>query len=127
MLKQLPTSVYSSPDGSCFLALMDGHATPVLRAFHWSTFGTSEGIPLDLSMISSGQSLELSSFIIRKNVHLLILDSHEKRCHSIILDITAKNTEFMFKQKGARVHASEDKKRAIHNSIIDCHLEVWTR
>lgn len=125
-LKQLPSSVYSSPDGSCFLALMPEQDGPVLRVFHWSTFGTSDGIPLDLSITLNAQSLGLSSFVSRKNVHLLVLDPYERSCHSIVLNITTRNTQFTFTQKSARSQATENNINA-HNSLIDCHSEVWTR
>ena len=125
-LKQAPSSVYSSPDGSCFIALMPEQDGPVLRAFHWSTFGTSDGIPLDLPIIPNAQSLGLSSFVTRENVHLVVLDSYEKSCRSIVLNITTRNTQFTFTQKSARSQATENNTRA-HNSLIDCHSEVWTR
>ncbi|KIK76912.1 hypothetical protein PAXRUDRAFT_28892 [Paxillus rubicundulus Ve08.2h10] len=38
-LHHVPMSVYSSPDGSCFLAAITDGATTRITAHHWSTFG----------------------------------------------------------------------------------------
>jgi hypothetical protein len=63
----------------------------------------------------------------RKRIQLIGLDVVDHRCRSISLDITRKVTEFMFKEKGSRVISRGHTDSTVHNSIIDCHAEVWTR
>jgi hypothetical protein len=123
--QQLPSALYSSPDGSCFLAVTKHDHTPTLRAYHWATFGMSEGIPIDLPTVP-GQ-LVLTSFVNRISVHLLCLDTPRQSCRSFALDITKKATEFMLKQKGTRVQCTKESTGSLHNSLVECHSEVWTR
>ncbi|KAF9231472.1 hypothetical protein BU15DRAFT_68308 [Melanogaster broomeanus] len=109
-LKQIPVSVYSSPD-----------------AYHWSTFGTTEGILLEVPQLQADDSLCLTSLINKNAVHLVRLDVAGHRCDSIALDITRKVTEFMFKEKGTRTAKTNVTNVTAHNSLIDCHADVWAR
>jgi len=122
-LRQLPSAVYSSPDGSCFIT----STASVLHAYHWATFGASEGVPLQLPMIQYSQDLLLTSLVNRNNVHLLTLDLAKQCCQSVVLDITKRSTELTFKQKGFKVQGNKDEPRGFHNPLVDCHSEVWTR
>lgn len=97
-----------------------------MRAYHWSTFGSTQGILIPLTK-AEDDNFAISSLVKRTNVHLIGLDTSARRCHSIALGITRKATEFTFKEKGKNtLHGSGDKKIA-HNCFIDCHAEVWTR
>ncbi len=46
---------------------------------------------------------------------------------SIAIDITKKLTEFMFKEHGNRNASNNKARQTLHNSLIDCHAEVWSR
>ncbi|KAI0921705.1 hypothetical protein AcW2_006594 [Taiwanofungus camphoratus] len=125
-LQQIPDKVFSTPDGSCFLVVNCGEGHPCMRAYHWSTFGSTQGILIPLTK-AEDDNFAISSLVKRTNVHLIGLDTSARRCHSIALGITRKATEFTFKEKGKNtLHGSGDKKIA-HNCFIDCHAEVWTR
>ena len=97
----------------------------VLHVYHWTTFGTSEGIPLPLPTVRQNQDLLLTSLVNRNNVYLLFLDLSKQCCQSVALDITKRSTEFTFKQKGFK--DNKDEPRGFHNPLVDCHSEVWTR
>ena len=71
--------------------------------------------------------LVLTSFGHRGSVHLLALDAEAHRCQSVVLDISKKVTEFMFKEKGITKASPDSTQTTIHNCLIDCHAEVWTR
>ena len=73
------------------------------------------------------QLLVLTSLVNRNSVHLVQLDLSTHGCHSIALDITRKVTEFMFKEKGAKIASGANPNLTVHNCLIDCHAEVWTR
>jgi hypothetical protein len=85
----------------------------------------SEGILVDLPAVPDNQVL--TSFVTRNTVHLLCLDIPGHCFRSFALDITKKATEFMFKQKGRKAQRKDDSAGTLHNSLIDCHSDVWTR
>ncbi|KAF8840154.1 hypothetical protein BDN67DRAFT_684784 [Paxillus ammoniavirescens] len=126
-LKQIPVSVYSSPDASCFIV---SHKLPSglrLTAFHWSTFGATDGIPLDIPQLQVNDSLCLTSLANDNAVHLLRLDVAGQQCESVALDITRRMTEFALNEKGARTSTTSGTDVTTHNSLIDCHADVWAR
>ncbi|KAF9220065.1 hypothetical protein BS17DRAFT_739840 [Gyrodon lividus] len=123
-LKQIPVAVYSSPDGSCLIVSHHHSSGPRLTAYHWSTFGTTEGIPLEVPQLQVDDSLCLTSLTNKNEVHLVRLNVVGHRCDSVALDITRKVTEFTFKEKGARTNVTDVTAR---NSLIDCHADVWAR
>ncbi|KAJ7504160.1 hypothetical protein B0H11DRAFT_1709774, partial [Mycena galericulata] len=125
-LPRAPISAYSSPDGAClFLSYENEYGSLSFCAYHWDTFGSSQGIDLGQLQVPIS-SLSLTSLVNRRNVHLIGLGNGV--CESIALDITKKATEFMFKEAMA-VQSPEKKKHAAvtHNCLIDCHSDVWTR
>jgi len=126
-LQQIPIAVYSSPDGSCLLVSHAKGSVSSLTAYHWSTFGSTEGISLGIGDLPVEQALILTSLVNRNSVHLVQLDLSARRCHSFALDITRKVTEFMFKEKGVKIASGENVNLTMHNCLIDCHAEVWTR
>ncbi|KAF9228234.1 hypothetical protein BS17DRAFT_850512 [Gyrodon lividus] len=125
-LHRVPTGVYSSPDGSCFVAAISDGTTTRITAYHWSTFGSNEGIPLSIGDWAGEDDLVLTSLVRRNAVYLLKLDLASQACSSVALDITRKVTEFMFKEKDGR-GLSRDAHFTAHNCVMDCHAEVWTR
>ncbi|KIJ14073.1 hypothetical protein PAXINDRAFT_100399 [Paxillus involutus ATCC 200175] len=126
-LKQIPVSVYSSPDASCLIVSHHHSSGLRLTAYHWSTFGTTDGIPLDVPQLPLDDSLCLTSLTNKSAVHLLRLDIAGQRCESFALGITRKVTEFTFKEKGIRTSTTSTAKVTAHNSLIDCHADVWAR
>ncbi|KAG6331499.1 hypothetical protein ID866_7590 [Astraeus odoratus] len=106
-LRQVPSSVQSTPDGSCLLVSHENATQLVLTAYHWSSFGSTEGIELSVPSIPVGEPFVLTSLVSRTAVHLLWLDFSVRRCQSYALNITRRVTEFMFREKVNR--------------------EVWTR
>lgn len=125
-LDRLPVNAMSSPDGAClFLAFKEtDDSAPTTRAYHWSTFGSGDGIALDLSM--ANEAALLTSVVNRNIVHLLWLDASQQFIRSYALDITKKVTEFSFQEKGATA-SSHGAVQTVHNSLIECHADVWTR
>ncbi|KAH7882014.1 hypothetical protein F5I97DRAFT_1939518 [Phlebopus sp. FC_14] len=125
-LHEVPAAVHSSPDGSCFLAFFNSASGSRVTAFHWSTFGSTEGLALSIPSFSGGDPLSMTSMVNRTNVHLVKLDTAMHACQSVALDITRKVTEFMFKEKGIKGQSARTTFTA-HNCLLDCHVEVWTR
>ena len=128
-LEQVPYSVSSTPDGACLLVAQANGNELAVTAYHWNTFGSTEGILLDLAPLKVENGPVVTSLINRTAVHVIALDFEGHACRSHALDITRKVTEFTFKKKGARGSARH---RAgggstAHNCLIDCHAEVWTR
>lgn len=122
-LERTPVAAYASPDGACLLlSYPDKH----LVAYHWSTFGSTEGIALDCSSLPADTFI-LTSIVNRSSVHLVGLDPENHLCESIALDITKKVTEFTFKERGAKASRENGGNSTVHNCLIDCHSDVWTR
>jgi hypothetical protein len=120
-------SIFASPDGSCVVAAFNHEGAGTLRAYHWSNFGSSEGIPLDIGTLPLNSAV-LSSMVTRSNVHFVGLDLPRHECRSVALLITRKNTEFSFQEmKNSLKSVPMRTLTTAHNCLIDCHAEVWTR
>ncbi|KAI9455502.1 hypothetical protein HD554DRAFT_2207426 [Boletus coccyginus] len=127
-LEQVPYSVSSTPDGACLVVAQIKGNDLAMTAYHWSTFGSAEGIPLDLAPLTVENGPIVTSLVDRAAVHVVGLDFEAHACRSHALDITRKVTEFTFKEKGAqRSSARRLGNATAHNCLIDCHAEVWTR
>ncbi|KAI5998963.1 hypothetical protein F5J12DRAFT_784806 [Pisolithus orientalis] len=126
-LPQVPTGVHCTPDGSCVLVLQPHESELAVTAYHWSSFGSTEGISLNIPDLPVGEPLVVTSLIKRTAVHLLKLDLSTRCCQSYALDITRRHTEFMFRERVNRNSTSERAHETAHNCLIDCHSEVWTR
>ncbi|KAI0723140.1 hypothetical protein C8Q76DRAFT_671490 [Earliella scabrosa] len=130
-LPRVPEAVYTTPDGSCFFAV--DPASPdsdqlTLRAYHWSSFGSSEGIEVVLPELFRGlNNFVLTSFLSRNNVYLLGLHPEEHALRSVAFNITRRVTEFTFRERGGSSLRNGKNQITSHNSIIDCHADVWTR
>ncbi|KAF8124364.1 hypothetical protein EV363DRAFT_1227517 [Boletus edulis] len=126
-LYRVPIDVHSSPDGSCFLIVTSDGASTGIVAYHWSTFGSTNGVTLPIADWAGDSKLVISSFVRKSAVHLLKLDLSAHACSSVALDITRKVTEFMFREKNSRGSLSRDAHLSAHNCLMDCHADVWTR
>ncbi|KAI0796932.1 hypothetical protein C8Q75DRAFT_796662 [Abortiporus biennis] len=125
-LLRIPSSVHSSPDGSGLFTVEEDDGIVYLRAYHWSNFGSSEGIYIELPDFKP-ESVSITSVSRRARVHVVGLDSSSALCKSLALDITRKSTEFTFKEKGSGRSHQTPSNHTKHNCIIDCHADVWTR
>ena len=65
--------------------------------------------------------------VSRGCVFLLALDIDAHCVNSVAIDITRKTTEVVFQEKGNRNAPKNGKHHTQHNTLIDCHKEVWTR
>jgi hypothetical protein len=126
-LPHVPCVIYSSPDGSCVLVVQDEDGERKITAYHWSTFASTRGIsvtlpdfPVDLD------AAILTSIVNRNNIHLIGLDLNTRSCQSVVLDITQKATEFKFQERRSMA-SQRHLKQTVHNCLIDCHRDVWTR
>ncbi|KAF9016568.1 hypothetical protein BDZ89DRAFT_1075488 [Hymenopellis radicata] len=126
-LNTIPDSIHPSPDGAClFMVKQDQDAEEtMIHAYHCSTFGSGEPFTHTLPFKPSGPLL-LTALINRVSIHLVGLDFESHAARSFAFDITTKITEFQFKEQNARKVTTLDC-RTVHNSLIDCHSDVWTR
>ena len=60
-----------------------------------------------------------------ENLHAIFLDRSTSVCSSISLHITSKISEYDFRAGGNR--SNFVRKETAHNSLIDCHSEIWTQ
>ena len=126
-LAQVPRAIYSAPDGSCVLVVQDEDGARTITAYHWSTFASTWGIsvklpdfPVDLD------AALLTSIVHRNNIHLIGLDLDTRSCQSVVLGMTQKITEFNFQERQSIASLHRDKE-TVHNCLIDCLRDVWTR
>ncbi|KAL4072279.1 hypothetical protein J3A83DRAFT_4092477 [Scleroderma citrinum] len=126
-LRGVPSSVHSTPDGSCLLVSSGNVTEPALIAYHWNSFGSTDGTELNIPDFPAGEAFVVTSLISRTAVHLLWLDISSRKCQSYALDITRRITEFMFREKANRGTSNKATNTSAHNCLVDCHSEVWTR
>ncbi|KDQ64238.1 hypothetical protein JAAARDRAFT_201615 [Jaapia argillacea MUCL 33604] len=125
-LQRVPSSIFASPDGSCLIVMEKDELGHSFKAYHWTNFGSADGISLDMFGMDA-DSFALTSLVKRNNVYILSLDISSRRCDSVALRITRKITEFSFRQKGGAKGSGGNEAGTAHNSLVDCHAEVWTR
>lgn len=123
----MPIKIYSSPDGACFLAEFEYNAERAIHAYHWTTFGSDDGIRIEIDPSMLGIEVALTSFINPSSIHLLLYDFNAKYCTSIALDITKKATQFMFQEQALRQQVDQAQATTDNNCLLDCFLDVWTR
>ena len=101
--------------------------TPRLLCHHITSFGSGSGIEVQLpagSLVNA--SLVASCLGSKESFHGICIDATAKTCLSIALRVTSKTSEYAFSaQNGRRAGAVEQ--ASVHNSLIDCHSDVWTR
>jgi hypothetical protein len=119
----LPSAVYSSPDGSFFLVLQVQGSQWSFTAYRWETFGSADGIPLQLPT-SPLDGAVVTSMGNRGHTFLLTLNVDAQCVHSVAIDITSTVTGFTLREKGSKYVSKHGTQ---HNSLLDCHKEVWTR
>lgn len=122
-----PSQVLTTPDGSCLLSVEKQSHTAIVTAYHWPSFGSN---PTGLSFMidtPSDASFEITTLGSRSAVHLLVLSPSVRSLRSVILQIQNRSSEFTFKERESRRIDSDSRPQAVHNSLLDCHLDVWTR
>ena len=126
-LDQNPYNVHSTTDGSCLLVSYGHESELTITAYHWDSFGSTEGIRLDIPPLPVDEPFVVTSLLPRTAVHVLRLDFSGRCLQSYALDITRRMTEFTFRpEKPNRSHSGAKNIKA-HNCLIDCHSEVWIR
>lgn len=97
----------------------------VIRAYHSASFGSnSEGILLTLPDAEWSDGI-ITSVGTRSNPYLLALSASTDTIQSVRFQVTNKTSEFMFRQRGQ--DRTQSKIDFLHNCLIDCHADVWTR
>jgi len=124
-LPLLPNAVYSSPDGSCLLVLQTQGSQPSLTAYHWETFGSTDGISLQIPTIQL-EGAVVTSMVNRGCIFLLTLGIDAHCVNSVAIDITRKGPDVVFQKRGHR-KALKNGPCHTHNNLLDCHKEVWVR
>jgi hypothetical protein len=124
-LSSPPDAIYPSPDGSCLFVLQSRISKPSLTAYHWETFGSTDGIALELPTFPLDGAI-LTSIGGRGRVFLLALDLDAQCVNSVAIDVTRKVTKVTFEEKGPNYASKNGAVQAQHNSLLDCHIEVWT-
>lgn len=69
----------------------------------------------------------MTSMVNRGRVFLLALDIDARCVNSVAIDITRKTSEVVFQEKGSRNASKNGTHHTQHNTLLDCHKEVWTR
>lgn len=69
---------------------------------------------------------QITSLGSRSAVHILMLAPSSQSMHSIMLEIQHRTSEFTFKER-ERQAVDRSRPPATHNSLLDCHVDVWTR
>jgi hypothetical protein len=118
--------VYSTPDGACLLLSFLVGPQLVLKAYHWATFGSTDGIDI-ICPDTFTEPLLVTAMVNRGSVHVMSLDPNNKACYSLALDITKKITDFTFREHGEVGSSKRKSANTLHNCLIDCHEDVWTR
>ncbi|TDL23181.1 hypothetical protein BD410DRAFT_839090 [Rickenella mellea] len=126
LLPSCPSAAFSSPDGACFITVLKSLETSHVYAHHWSSFGSGQGFHYDISG-SLDKVHMITSLGQRNNVQLLGINIQTGTCQSIRMDIKRQITEYLFRERGAREFQVGNGRSTMHNCLLDCHSDVWTR
>ncbi|KAG8956419.1 hypothetical protein FRC03_010886, partial [Tulasnella sp. 419] len=123
-------SIHSAIDNSgMILVERDRVSGYQLRVYHWNSFGQlPQGFvlpPPGSFHLHSATRFGVTSIVQRSNVALVALlpGHHILKCFNV--QIKTRNTSYSFKSKDERnIKVLEN---TVHNSLIDCYSDVWTR
>ncbi|KAG8946051.1 hypothetical protein FRC03_001516 [Tulasnella sp. 419] len=121
------TSIFSTPDDSALILVEEGSVNNYqLRLYHWNSFGQRpEGILLSTAEeLRSPTSFSVSSIGERTNVVFVSLTPALNVMHGFNLQIESKNTAYAFRSKEGKSRNMLE--GTVHNSLLDCHADVWT-
>lgn len=116
----------ATPDGSCLVSVDQQDAHARITAYHWSSFGAN---PDGLQFIVETRpdaSFRVTSLGSRSAVHIVMLSPSSQSMQSFMLEIQHRTSEFTFMER-ERPSVDRCRPQAIHNSLLDCHVDVWTR
>jgi hypothetical protein len=124
----MPLDMVSSPDGSCLFSVERYGGGTVLQAYHWATFGASNGICLELPHLPL-RSWAVSSLVKRSasRCYFFALDCSIPALESVLLEITHKSTEFTFQAGQKKRNDQKRSSATTYTSLVTCHRDVWTR
>lgn len=123
-------NAFSAPDGSCLLVAVGGQNSSRshghrLLAFHWASFGMNK-LGIDSSELPLSNAYRVATrFEGRGLIHVISFSKNSGKITSKALLVKQKATEFSFRSD--REHSQNATVETFNNSLIDCHLEVWTR
>ncbi|KAG8738572.1 hypothetical protein FRC10_006677 [Ceratobasidium sp. 414] len=120
---------FSAPDGSClFVTVADQEAQPPrekLLAFHWASFGSNQSGIHVTDLQPSDAPRVVTRLEGRGRNHVLTFSAAPRSVGSMIIQVKQKATEFSFRSNRETTRATAVE--TLNNSLLDCHLEVWTR
>ncbi|PAV19468.1 hypothetical protein PNOK_0440200 [Pyrrhoderma noxium] len=123
-----PLCSFTTPDGSCFCAIITEQDQSKFIVYHWASLGSHPGFSYILPQnVLSNQIPIISSLDDKKNIHVMWLDTSNHLCHSIRLDITQQITEFQFCDLNSKISNQKSQSQTVNNSILDCHFDSWSR
>ena len=98
-----------------------------LHCHHVASFGVADGLEIELpSEFRPNETFVVSGIGRKESPHGIFVDTEKKIAQSIFLHITSKASEFAFRpEANERIAAATH--HSVHNSLINCHAEVWTR
>ncbi|KAG9124904.1 hypothetical protein FRC07_009778 [Ceratobasidium sp. 392] len=119
----------SAPDGSCLFVTVVDHKAPrpreKLLAFHWASFGSNQNGMHITDFTPSDVPRVVTRLEGRGRNHILALSTSTRSMSSVAVQVKQKATEFSFRSNHDDTQAAAVE--TFNNSLIDCHLEVWTR
>ncbi|KAG8713472.1 hypothetical protein FRC09_018672 [Ceratobasidium sp. 395] len=120
---------FSALDGSClFVTVADQEAQQPherLLAFHWASFGSNHGGIHVTDLSPSDAARIVTRLEGRGRNHVLSFSFDTQSVNSVAVEVKQKATEFSIRSNDKRAQTTTVE--AFNNSLIDCHLEVWTR
>ncbi|CAE6523134.1 unnamed protein product [Rhizoctonia solani] len=121
--------MFPAPDGSCLLVTVAGDTTAdpdKLLAFHWQSFGPNQP-GINASVLPKSDTRRVGTrFYGRGRIHIISFTTSDILLTSVALQVKQKTTEFAFLSENDGLQ-EERGIQTLNNSLIDCHLEVWTR
>ncbi|KEP50719.1 von willebrand factor type A domain protein [Rhizoctonia solani 123E] len=121
--------IFPAPDGSCLLVTVAGDAPTDpdrLLAFHWQSFGPNQH-GIDAAEVPKSDTRRVGTrFYGRGRIHVISFTASDLTLASTAVQVKQKTTEFAFLSENDGV-TEERGVQTLNNSLIDCHMEVWTR
>ncbi|KAG8690805.1 hypothetical protein FRC11_009018, partial [Ceratobasidium sp. 423] len=121
--------IFPAPDGSCLLVVVAGDAPTDpdrLLVFHWLSFGPNQR-GIDATEVPTSDTRRVGTrFYGRGRIHVISFTASDLTLASTAIQVKQKTTEFAFLSENDG--ATEERGvQTLNNSLIDCHMEVWTR
>ncbi|CAE6489587.1 unnamed protein product [Rhizoctonia solani] len=121
--------IFPAPDGSCLLVVVAGDAPTDpdrLLAFHWLSFGPNQR-GIDATEVPKSDTRRVGTrFYGRGRIHVISFTASDLTLASTAVQVKQKTTEFAFLSENDGA-TEEHGVQTLNNSLIDCHMEVWTR